>query len=457
LTTATWQNDYHRRSSQFAAVGVLLFIVTLLGYLTFGITQPLNLLHGFATVPRPAFIPALDPIEAVQGGIPFERAIPDHYPTPSVEVRAIEVRAHKVILLQGGVVFRTANLRSDTLPSIVSAVNDHSWLTETAPGVFRLSVALVYETGVSVSLSPPLVRTIDLADRSGTMIGFYFSKVLLRDVLITSPGAKRAQPLAPRFRPYVESWGANLNVTDCTFDDLGWDWNSSYGVSFMTDSTGRVSDSTFENNFIGVYTYRSSHITFDGDSFLHNNLYGLDPHTYSSQLTIVHNIAEYNGAHGIIFSEHVTKSLVADNTSEHNGENGIMMDADSNGNVIEHNLSAHNRGDGVVLSNSSENSIIGNTLEHNRIGINVYGLITHAPSASGNVITHNVASVQGFSFDLRDNTTSDNVAQGNEAPPEWHLAIDYGLWPLTALLFGAAVLLRVGERRRLPKRARALT
>lgn len=448
----TWQNDYHRRSSQFAAVGILLFIVTLFGFLTFGLTQPKNLLHAFATVPRPGFIRALDPIEAVQGGIPFERSIPNHYPTPSQSVRAIEVSVNRVQVVQGGTVLRSIAIAAPTLSAVVHAVGRSAWISEPSPGNYRLSVALVFERGVHVDLAPPLVRRIDLTDVGDTMIGFYFANAKMDDILVTSPGAKRARPLAPRFRPYVESWGSTLVVSNSTFDDLGWDWNSSYGFSFMTGSTGEVTNSTFEDSFIGVYTYRAHHITFIGNHFLHNNLYGLDPHTYSSALTIKGNVAKFNAAHGIIFSQHVTQSTVESNISEHNGENGIMMDASSVGNVLRGNVAEYNHGDGIVLSSSSDNAILGNTLRDNRTGINVYGTMDGGPDVQGNVISHNVVATQGFSLDAGDNVISNNVSEGSAPPPAWHVFIDYLLWPLTGALFAAAGFLRVLERRRLPRR-----
>jgi mannuronan 5-epimerase len=445
--TNTWQNDLHRRSSQLAAVATLLFLACLFLTLTFGLTQPTNLLKGFATVPRPPYVTALDPVRAVETGLPFVAAA--KAATPSASVRVLEVTGDAVSMVVAGALVRSVNCPNLELATITSRVDNPAWIQETSSGVFLLRTALVFGPGTHVSFVAPSVRTIDLANDPDVVLGFQGASAIFNGVTVTAPSGTRSTPMHPHFRPFVEALATNLHIASSSFVNLGWDWNAAYGLSFMRGSSGVVTDSTFKDNFIGVYTADSSDIVFDDDRFNSNNLYGLDPHTYSSHLTITHNVADRNAAHGIIFSNHVTNSVVTDNVSSHNGENGIMMDKYSNDNVLRNNTVTHNHGDGIVLSNSSDNKVVGNTLTHNRLGINVYGQLTTGPIVSDNTIAHNVGAAEGISLNNTNTVYLDNSA-GSSPPPKWHIILNYGLWPITILLIALSCIFRIGERRRLP-------
>jgi poly(beta-D-mannuronate) C5 epimerase len=101
-------------------------------------------------------------------------------------------------------------------------------------------------------------------------------------------------------------------------------------------------------------------LRFARDTFRDNDLYGLDPHSYSHDLVVEHVVAKDIAAHGIIFSQYVTHSVVENSVSRHNGENGIMMNLGSGGNVIRDNRVYGNRGDGIVTEQSPRVTISGN-------------------------------------------------------------------------------------------------
>ena len=50
-----------------------------------------------------------------------------------------------------------------------------------------------------------------------------------------------------------------------------------------------MSASLFENNFIGAYTDRSDGLQITNSNFFHNSLYGIDPHSYSTNLLVEGN------------------------------------------------------------------------------------------------------------------------------------------------------------------------
>jgi poly(beta-D-mannuronate) C5 epimerase len=445
--TAGWQNDLHRRSSQLAAVGVLAFMVALFGTIGSGLTTRRLLMHGFATVYRPPYVPALDPIRAASLGIPPVAAASN--PVPSADVRAIEVTPHAASLLIGGIAVRRVHLETPALPAIARAIHNDNWIANPSSGVYDVKVALVWVAGTRTTLAAPAVRRIELVAKKGVLLGFLDSKVLFDDVVVTSPNGTRSSPSAPHFRPFVEAAKAStVTIHDSTFENLGWDWNASYGLSLMGGSTATVTGSTFTRSFIGAYTDHSTG-TFVDDAFSHDDLYGLDPHSYSTGLIIKDDVATHNAAHGIIFSNHVTRSVVSGNVTDYNGENGIMMDQSSIMNQIRGNRSWHNSGDGVVLSSSSANVIKSNSLQYDRIGINAYGASSGSPVVVNNAIAHNIAPAAGLELGST-NEVSHNVSSQSVPPPTWHVVFIYVFWPLALVLFLLAIGIRVGERRRLP-------
>ena len=109
----------------------------------------------------------------------------------------------------------------------------------------------------------------------------------------------------------------------------------------------------FEHDFIGVYTNDSTkpeghHTTLLPQLAVRHRPAHAARRTWSSNTTS----SDYNGRHGIIFSDHVTAGSSAYNTTEGNGLNGIMMDESSTGNIIADNTVAgqqvRRRGDGQL-------------------------------------------------------------------------------------------------------------
>ncbi len=200
-------------------------------------------------------------------------------------------------------------------------------------------------------------------------------------------------------------------IKDSTFKYLGRDWNSSYGTTWSKGSTGSVSNSTFDHDFIGVYSNDSNGLRVMHDKFYYNSLYGVDPHSGSSQLQIEYNTSNFNGRHGIIFSDHVTGSTVRYNVTKGNGLNGIMMDEASTDNIITHNTVTDNDSDGVVIANSNDNVVADNTVSGNRVGITVRG---HARDTKilDNTITANTMASEGA--DLSQNRTYGNGSMWSE-------------------------------------------
>jgi len=250
-------------------------------------------------------------------------------------------------------------------------------------------------------------------------------------------------------RPFVLAVGSTMVISNSTFRYLGRDWNSSYGVAWSKGSTGSVSASLFENNFIGAYTDRSDGLQITNSNFFHNSLYGIDPHSYSTNLLVEGNNSSFNGRHGIIFSDHVTGGIVRNNITNGNGLNGIMMDEESSGNTIENNSVADNLSDGIVMADSGSNAILANTIISNRVGIHVRGSSSTNITATGNTVSHNSVAAQGI--ELTGNSVDSNGGQ-------WQLSRIAVVWlvALVVLLVLASLTwnnLRVQRRHQHSSRA----
>lgn len=432
--TPDFDNGFRRRSSQCAAFGVVAFMLALFCTVGFCLPYPVSVLKSFAIVPRPPFIPADDPSVAAQAGLPPVAA--SQNPSPSEAVRAILIRPHSVSLDVGGVVIATVPVKNESLPVLATAVRVSGWITEPTPGVFDVRAPLIFLPGSNVTVSQPAVQRIVLYGDDGAFIAFIHSRVLLYRVEIQSVHAAHSSPLRPRFRPFIEfERSTSFQVDGCHLVDLGWDWNASYGLSFMSGSSGTMSGSTVKGNFIGVYVDHSHHILLWHNVFENSELYGVDPHSYSFELSINGNLVQHNAAHGIVFSNHVTSSVVQNNVSRSNGENGIMMDDRSNDNLIAQNQILGNRGDGVTLSNSPDNQVFGNVIVNNRFGVSLFGIAHPAPSITANRIDNNGAVSQGVAVSAASNSARGNSPTRVLSPPPWTRWLLVGVWLVTLSIF----------------------
>jgi len=249
--------------------------------------------------------------------------------------------------------------------------------------------------------------------RPGVFLGAMQGKLSITGVYVRASNTgvpdTSSSPASVADRPFVfASQGSTMVIKNSTFSYLGRNWNSSYGLTWSNGSTGSVSNSTFDQDYIGVYSSDSSGLKVMHDKFYHCTLYGIDPHSGSSHLSIEYNISDFNGRHGIIFSNHVTDSIVQYNVTKGNGLNGIMMDEASAHNIIIHNTVTDNGSDGVVIANSSSNVISDNAVSGNRVGITVRGNTTDT-KVYGNKVIANIMASQGVA--LAGNTVYGNGGQ----------------------------------------------
>ncbi len=373
--------------------------------------------ESFAVVPREAYRPAYNPIALAELGLPPDSNASDVGVTPaSSDIRAIVIKPDRIAIMVGGteIWHKDYDGSGIDLTQVTKVINDASMIEETTPGQIVLKVALIVRD-TALTIGSPQVSKVSMVNTPSVFIGTQSGALTFDTVTIQSiPSGSDTD-----YQPFVMATdGATMNVVNSKFTGLGWDWNASYGVSWVEGSTGAATGSIFENSFIGAYTSESTGIIFRDDAFRNNALYGLDPHTYSSQLTIDHVLAEGNHAHGIIFSDHVTDSTITNSVSRNNGENGIMMDEFSTNNTVEGNEIIDNIGDGLVTANSTNNTFVDNTVSGNRIGVRLSSSDGSTTKISGNQITYNGLASENATLD-GSNTVTDNGGQWNQKVVFW--------------------------------------
>lgn len=412
-----------RRRRYFGLVAILTVVaVSVAGYFSLALgIRPIQI-TPFTHYQRAPYVQTFDPIALVLSGRSADSRGLD-YPVSPLQLRAVVVSPGEVRMIESGQTLRVVDHEGGwQIADLARAISDPAWITlKDDDQTVRLNAALIVDGG-EVAVSG--VQRLNMSDAPSVFIGATGGRLTFRGVAVDA--VESNDPAVPGYQPFVMATeGARMDISGSTFTNLGWDWNSSYGVTWAELATGSVRDSSFTHNFIGFYTNNARDIEVTDSTFSHNALYGVDPHTYSSALTFTRVTAEHNGAHGIIFSDHVTDSRVIDSVSRYNGENGIMMDEYSTANLITGNLVAGNGGDGLVTAASADNQFRGNRVQGNRIGVRLDPADTASTVAVDNEVVDN-------------RLAAEHIALG----PTNHQASNGGQWlaPRVAAIWGLAAL-----------------
>lgn len=383
---------------------------------------------------------SFDPISAAERGL-LPTATTAHPGRAHTGIHAIIVRPGQIRLLAAGKPVKTIAIpgSTETLQGVVRSVHDPRWVSESR-GVVTVRAALIADRGTRMRVAAPQTRKVVLANGPNIFLGARHATLELDGVEVSSAPDARDSTAT---RPFVVAQrSSTMVIRRSSFRDLGHDWNSSYGVTWASGSSGSVVRSRFVNCYIAIYTDAAHDLLVRDNVLRRNTLYGIDPHSHSDHITVVGNLSEQNGRHGIIFSQEVSDSVVRNNTARENHLNGIMMDARSTGNVIAHNLVDHNHGDGIVLADSADNTVVRNRIRDNRVGVLVRGA-THQRVIRANEISGNALAAQGTS--LAGNTVRDN---GGEWEPRRVAAIWLAAVPVTLLLWWLTFRSRKSRDRR---------
>jgi parallel beta-helix repeat protein len=310
-----------------------------------------------------------------------------------------------------------------TLPAIATAVGDPAALREVGPGEWQLGADLVVRGGAEVRISAPEVRWLKLESTPGKFVSVEAlgGKLDVTGSCVTS--WDDAQGSADTGYDDGRSFllardGAQMTISHAELHYLGHGDVESYGLSWRTAGTGGgITDSLVSNLYYGLYTYEASGLSVLDNEFRNNVLYGIDPHTGSSNLAIERNVVHDNGKHGIILAEDCVDSVIRDNVVYRNAHHGIVLYLRSDRNLVEGNEAFANTAQGININESG-----GSTLRNNRVYDNGETGVGITQLAEGNVVEGN--QVRGNQQDgvrvvsestgttVRDNVIADNVRYG---------------------------------------------
>jgi parallel beta-helix repeat protein len=338
-------------------------------------------------------------------------------------VRAVIIEPDRLLMIEGGQLEQTVPRPPGPLrfEDLTRLVNDTDWIKEVSSGVFEMYTTVFQQPGTELIIAAPAVTTLRLVDAPYEFLGGSGAKALIEGATVTSWAYEGEGPdtNAADGRPFIlYEDGSRLDIRTSTLQYLGSDrTGGAYGVAWRTGgSTGEVIESVFQHNFFGVYTFEAKDMVFRGNVFRNNDLYGWDPHDFSTNLLAEDNEAYGNGSHGFIVSRHVTGSVLRNNRSYDNHGNGIVIDFRSDGNLVEGNTVLRNGLDGIVVLGSSSTVVRDNVVRNNNVGIRV-----NLPGSGQTLIERNLVEANAFGMkiyggaravDLRDNRVVANAIAG---------------------------------------------
>jgi parallel beta-helix repeat protein len=284
-------------------------------------------------------------------------------PPPQAGVQAHFDPTQNAVLLTAG--------QGVTLPALAQAVGNPDVLREEAPGEWLLGADLAVLPGTSVVISAPTTRWLKLLSTAGrnASVKAFGGNIDMSGACVTSwnPATGTVDTEIADGRGYLLARdGAQMNIDSAEIRYLGHGEVESYGLSWRTEGTGgKITNSVVSHNYFGLYSYEVGGLVISDNEFHDNQLYGVDPHTGSHNLTIERNIVHDNGKHGIILAEDCTDSVIRDNIVYRNNHHGIVLYLRSDRNTVEGNDTFANAAQGINVNESNDNAIRGNRVYDN--------------------------------------------------------------------------------------------
>ena len=285
----------------------------------------------------------------------------------------------------------------------------HALVLRGPHGVWALRAPLFVANGATLTIAAPAVRELRLLSRARS-----YATIVAQNANVRFVGSARRRLLVrswnrARSRPDLNldngrgsvsvRGNGRLSASYAVFSYLGFTFGRVSGVAVngtgpQLKGSGRVDHSIFSHNVFGAYTWQAIDMHWTSNRFVHNMVYGFDPHDGSNWFVVEHNYAAANGRHGIIFSRLCKHDVIADNVSARNGWHGIVIDAGRAGRVapsrdihVYRNVVRNNGKVGISIDGSNDNVVRDNRVSGGLIGIRVFGR-PHG-QATGNVITGN--------------------------------------------------------------------
>jgi parallel beta-helix repeat protein len=272
-----------------------------------------------------------------------------------------------------------------TITSIaqLSAVVGRGTLRKIAPRTWVLTQPVELAASTALELQGPL--TVEIGPNA-FVLAEHGALLELSGVTVTGVEHDLSPATVPSTgRGYIDVRdGARATLRGDTFTDLGHLGDQSYGITLDNASErSAVIGCTVRHDYFGIYLSKLSGGQIVGNRVIDSLIYGIDPHTFDSNLVIKDNVVIGSGVHGIVLADHASHNQVTGNLVESSRDHGILVFQFSDHNLIENNTVVRTF-DGIVIQDSSQNRLIDNKVGPvSRFGLRISGL------ATGNYVTNN--------------------------------------------------------------------
>ena|GEM_PF-2369302 len=237
------------------------------------------------------------------------------------------------------------------------------------------------------------------------------------------PVLNAPDPDGYHFRPFIlVRDGGKMDLFNSTLTNLGYSKGGFEDTRFSRAAIGYynttnvvIANSTLAHNYYGFYSAHTKNIMIVGNKVFSNTRYGLDPHTYTSNLFISHNHIYDNGNQGIICSLMCLNVTVTNNLVEHNVE-GIGIHWLSNSSVIKDNIVRYNAKYGIFVQKKSFDNLVSNNIViGNMRGI---GLLdgSNQNNVTGNIVVDSILDQIKIDPDAQTNALVNNTEYSSQNP-----------------------------------------
>jgi Right handed beta helix region len=291
--------------------------------------------------------------------------------------RSIVVSLKQIDLVDTNAVVRVIPFHgggSITLPQIVTAVDDPSWIGEPKSGIVLLRAALVQSRATTLTVASPQVTAVRLATGLGVFLGGDKATATFANVTVTSWDPTTNAPAAARTgRPFIlYQNGSRLQFTGTTLQNLGSDVKGGLGVTWRNDpDAGGATGTTFTGNDVGAVVSKSARVNFTADTFAHSAHQGLVLTDKLVAPTVSADTFRDNGGDGMLVSSGVTDSTISDDAYVGNGGSGLHLDRVSGATTITASTAEANLGAGFNVAGSSGVLLQRLTASADKVGIEI--------------------------------------------------------------------------------------
>jgi parallel beta-helix repeat protein len=308
-------------------------------------------------------VPANEPVDLAR---PCSRELADARPAAQRDSLDVEARfdtSTNTITISGS--------ENVSIPALSDEVDNPAALREVGAGEWLLGANITVLGGASLRISSPDVHWLKMASGpdAGVAIRALGGALDVTGTCITSwnESAQKVDDEHNDGRSFLLARnGAKMTIDSSELRYLGSGDVESYGLSWRTEeTTGSITNSVVSHLYYGLYSYEVTGLQVLDNEFHNNILYGVDPHTHSSNLVIERNVVHHNGKHGIILAEHCVDSVIRDNIVYANKHHGIVMYLRSDRTLIEGNESFGNAAQGININESNDNTIRRNKVYDN--------------------------------------------------------------------------------------------